>query len=133
MAGSATGAAQENPFQIRAMAYGDSARRASVGTHVVFMKLDVGIPCDRMLRIYPAHMALRTRRSTPLNTLKVGSVTVDIGAGRRAVYLDIIPVQGVREISPLGGMKRIRVAEMTLGTGDIGSPSRKIIPVTVGA
>ena len=85
MAGSATGAAQENPFQIRAVAHGDSARGASVGTHVVFMKLDVGIPGDRMLRIYPAHMALRTRRSTPLNTIKVGSVTVDIGAGRRAV------------------------------------------------
>ena len=133
MARPATGAAQENPLQIYAVADGDSAREASVCGHVVFMKLYVGIPFDRMLRKYPAHMALRTRGSTPLNTFKVESVTGDIGTSRRAVRPDISRMHSVREISPLGGMKRIRVAEMTLGTGDIGSPSRKIIPVTIGA
>jgi hypothetical protein len=50
MARSTTGAAQENSLQICAVAHGDSARRASVGSDVVFMKLYVGIPFDRMLR-----------------------------------------------------------------------------------
>jgi hypothetical protein len=121
MARSATGAAQENPLQIYAVAHGDSARKASVGSNVVFMKLYVGIPFDRMLGKYPAHMALRTRRSTPLNTPKIGSVTGDVGTGRRAVRLDISPVQSVGEISPQDGMNRFRVAEMTLGAGDMGS------------
>ena len=64
-------------------------------------------------------MALRTRGSTPLNTLKIESVTGDIGTGRGAILFDFSRVQGVREISPLGGMDRLRVAEMTLGTGDM--------------
>ena len=119
MARSATGAAQENPLQICAVAHGDSARRASVRSNVVFMKLYVGIPFDKMLRKDPAHMALRTRRSAPPNTVQTGSVTGDIGTGRRTVQLDIYRMQGVREISPLGGMNRFRVAEMTLGARDI--------------
>jgi hypothetical protein len=123
MARSATGAAQENPLQICAMAHGDSARKASVGSNVVFMKLYVGIPCDRMLRKYSAHMALRARRPTPLNTLKVESVTGDIGTSRRAVRPDISRMQSVREISPMGGMNRLRIPEVTLGAGDMCSPA----------
>jgi hypothetical protein len=119
MARSATEAAQENPLQISAVAHGDPARRASVGSNVVSMKLYVGIPFNRMLRKDPAHMALRTRRATPLNTLKVESVTSDIGTGRRTLLPDISCVQGIREISPQGGMNRFRVAEMTLGAGDM--------------
>ena len=48
MAGSATGAAQENPLQICAVAHGDSARRASVRGNVVFMKQYICIPSGRM-------------------------------------------------------------------------------------
>jgi len=119
MARSAAGAAQENPLQISAVAHGDSARSASVGSDVVFMKLYIGIPFDNMLRKYSAHMALRAGGSTPLNPLKVESVTSDIGTGRGAILLDFNRVQGVREISPLGGMNRFRVTEMALGTGDM--------------
>ena len=81
VAGSATGAAQENPMQISAVAHGDSARRASVGSDVVFMKIYIGFPFDGVLRKYSPHMALRARRSTPLNAFKIGSVTGDIGTG----------------------------------------------------
>ena len=123
MARPATGAAQENPLQIYAVAHRDSARKASVGSNVVFMKLYVGIPRDRMLRKYSAHMALRTRGSTPLNTLKVESVTGDIGTSRRAVRPDISRMHSVREISPLGGMNRLRIPEVTLGAGNMCSPA----------
>ena len=133
MAGSATGAAQENPFQIRAVAHGDAARRGSVRAYVVSMKHDIRIPFDRMLRSWPAQMALRTRRSTPLNPFKVGSVTGNVGAASRAVQFGIASVQGVGKISPLDRMDRLLVAEMTLRTGDIGSPPGKIIPMAIGA
>jgi hypothetical protein len=123
MARAATGAAQENPLQIYAVAHGDSARKAPVGGNVVLMKLYVVIPRNWMLRKYPAHMALRTRRPTPRNTVKVGSMTGDIGTGSGAVQLDISRVQGIREISPLGGMNRFRVAKMTLVAGDMCSPA----------
>jgi hypothetical protein len=119
VARSATGAAQENPLQICAVAHGDSAREASVGSDVVLMKLYVGIPFDWMLGKYSAHMALRTRRPTPLNTVKILSVTGDIGTGRGTVLLDISRMQGVGEISPHCGMNRFRIAEMTLGAGDM--------------
>ncbi len=123
MAGIATGAAQENPLKISAVAHGDSARRASVGRDVAFMKLYIGIPFDRMLRKDPPHMALRARGSTPWNTLKIGPVTGNVGTGRCVVLLDISPMEGVREISPEGGMNRVGVAEMTLGTGDMCGPA----------
>jgi hypothetical protein len=121
MARSATGAAQENPLQICAVAYGDSAREASVGSDVVFMELYVGIPFNWMLGKYSAHMALRTRRSTALNTIKILSVTGGIGTGRCAVLLDISRMQGVGEISPPDGMNRVGVADMALGAGDVRS------------
>ena len=122
MAGIATGAAQENPLQISAVAHGDSAGRASVGSDVVFMKLYIGIPFDGMLRKDSPHMALRARRSTPLNALKIGSVTGDVGTGRRVILLDISRMQGVGEISPQSGMNRVGVSKMALGTGDICGP-----------
>ena len=97
------------------------------------MEHDVGIPGDRMLRKYPAHMALGTRRATPRNSFKGRSMTVDVGAGVRAVQIDIGRVQGVGEMSPLDGMNRFLVAEVTLGAGDsCGSPG-KIIAVAIGA
>ena len=77
-------------------------------------------------------MALRTRGSTPLNPVKVGSMTVDVGTAIRAVEVDIGPVQGVGEISPLDRMDRLLVAEMTLGAGDTCSPPGKIIPMAIG-
>src|SRR5208337_2934122 len=48
MAGSATGAAQEHPLQICAMAHGDSARSASVRGDVVSMEQYICIPSGRM-------------------------------------------------------------------------------------
>ena len=133
MAGSATGTAQENPLQVRAVAHGESARSASIGGDVVFMSFYIVIPFDRMLRKNPAQMALRTRGAAPLNPVKVGSMTVDVGTAIRAVQLDIGRVQGVGEMSPLEGMDRLLVAKMTLGTGDTSSPSFKIIPMAIGA
>ena len=81
----------------------------------------------------PAHMALGTRRSTPLNPFKVGSMTVDVGTAGRAVQLDKIGVQGVGEISPLKRMNGRLVAEVTLRAGDTCSPALKIVPVAIGA
>ena len=104
MAGTATGAAQENSLQICAVAHGESARSASVSGNVVFMSLYIVIPFDRMHRINPTHMALGTRRSTPLNPLKIDSMTVDVGTASCAVQFDKGPVQGVGEISPLERM-----------------------------
>ena len=133
MAGSATGAAQEHPLQICAMAHGDSARGASVRGDVVSMGLYIVTPCDRMLRKYSAQMALRTRGSTPLDPVKVGSMTVNVGTASRAVQFDIVSMQSVSEISPLDRMDRLLVAEMTLGAGDTCSPPGKIIPMAIGA
>ena len=56
----------------------------------------------------------------------------DIGTGGCAVLADICVVQGVGEIPPLEGMNRLRVAEMTLGAGDVRSRAGQIVPVTDG-
>jgi hypothetical protein len=118
MARCASGAAQENPLQIGAVAHGISARSGPVRTNVIFMEGYVVIPGGRMNRRWAAQMALRTGRSRPRNTLKVSPVAVDIGTGRRSVRPDIDPVQGVRKISPPDGMNRVRIAEVALGAGD---------------
>ena len=97
------------------------------------MEHDVGIPGDRMLRKYPAHVAFRTRRAAPRNPFKGRSMTVDVGTGSRSVQVNVGRVQGVGEISPLDGMNRFLVAKVTLGAGDICSPPGKIIPVAIGA
>jgi len=83
------------------------------------MKGYVGIPGGRMLRIWAAQMALRTRRARPPNTIQRGSVAVRIGTGSRAVYLGVPPVQGVSKISPLDGMNRVLIAEVALGAGNL--------------
>lgn len=79
----------------------------------------VVIPGDRMKRIYPAQMALRTRWSRPRNPLQRGSVAVRIGTGSRAMYLGVIPVEGVSKISPLDGMNRVLIADVALGAGNL--------------
>ena len=119
MAQVATWAAQENPLQICTVAHGILARRASVQSNVVFMNDYVVIPGDRMKRIDPAEMALGTRRSRLRNTIQRGSVAVRIGTGSRAIYLGVIPVQGVSKISPLDGMNRVLIAEVALGAGNL--------------
>jgi len=76
-------------------------------------------------------MALRTGWPASGDAREVCTVAGHIGTTGGTVQPDVVAMERIGEIPPLHGMKRILVAKVALGAGDLGNPAQKVGPMTI--
>lgn len=133
MTAAAAWAAEEDAFQARAVTHGGSARRGPVGTHIIFMKNDIGFPGDGVKGIHAAHVALGARWPASRHAGKIAPMAIHVGAARIPVEGGVSPVEGVGKIPPQERVHRSLIPEVAFRARHARRPAEEIVPVAVGA
>ncbi len=96
------------------------------------MSHGVAYPTAGVDRGRAANMALRTGWPASGDPREVCTVAGTIGTTGGTVQPDVVAMERIGEIPPLHGVKRILIAKVALGAGDLGNPAQKVRPMTIG-